>query len=462
MFLGRAIGARAQEIFIDLLRLVDLAVVAAAGLLAFALRHGNLSPLPIQLAVMVVVPVAMSQALHLAGAYAPGRVLNILAATRAVGWAAALAALMLLGLGFATKTSVEISRVWMVVWAAVALPLLVGARVALRVWLERRGGTGPLRRRIVVIGAQPLLGRLMERIERHPERIDVAAALDIGSDHGDGAALAVALATLDETTRTALPDTVVIAVPGERAALIPVIAAEIRRYWTNVEVCPDHAFINLPFAEGRTMAGIPVLRLVTRPMEGWHGVVKWLEDKVLALALLIPALPVMAVVAALIALTSRGPVLFRQRRFGLSGREFTLYKFRTMVHAEDDGRQAGPGDARVTPLGRLLRRTSLDELPQLFNVLNGTMSLVGPRPHAVPHELHFAPRIDEYLVRHRIKPGITGWAQVHGLRGETVTVEDMRRRIEHDIFYIEHWSLELDLLILVRTLAACIGGRNAY
>lgn len=460
MFLGRAIGARAREIFIDLLRLVDVVVVVAAGLLAYVLRHGELSPAPIQFAVMVIVPVAMSHALHLAGAYAPGRALNILAATRSIGWASGLVALVLLGLGFATKTSVEISRVWMASWGAMALPLLIGSRVGLRAWLDRRGGAALLRRRIVVIGAEPLLGRLMERIGRHGDRLDVLPPLDIGP--GDGAGLAAALAALDAVTRAETPDTVVVAVPGDRAELIPVITAEVRRYWTNVEICPEHAFVSLPFAEGHTVAGVPVLRLVTRPLEGWHGVVKWLEDKVLGVVFLAAALPLMALIALLVPLDSRGPVLFRQRRFGFSGREFTLYKFRTMAHAEDDGRQAGPGDARVTRLGRLLRRTSLDELPQLFNVLNGTMSLVGPRPHAVPHERHFAPRIDEYLARHRIKPGITGWAQVHGLRGETSTVEAMRRRIEHDIFYIENWSLELDLMILVRTLAACVGGRNAY
>jgi exopolysaccharide biosynthesis polyprenyl glycosylphosphotransferase len=244
---------------------------------------------------------------------------------------------------------------------------------------------------------------------------------------------------------------------------VAAIVAGIRHHWANVEICPDHAFIDLPFSESRSIAGIPVLRLISRPMEGWAGVVKWLEDKALGLGLTILALPLLALIAAIIRLDSPGPILFRQKRFGFSGREFTLYKFRTM-NTEDDGhaRQASRNDSRVTRFGRILRRTSLDELPQLFNVLNGTMSLVGPRPHAVPHNLHFAPRIDQYLARHRIKPGITGWAQIHGLRGETVTLDSMRQRVAHDIFYIENWSPELDALILLRTVIACLGGRNAY
>ena len=196
-----------------------------------------------------------------------------------------------------------------------------------------------------------------------------------------------------------------------------------------------------------------------------NAILKRIEDVVLSALLLLLFLPLMAIVALLIKLDSKGPVLFRQLRFGFNNHPVLIYKFRSMhVAAEDDPavRQAQKADSRVTRIGRWLRRTSLDELPQLFNVLKGDMSLVGPRPHAVAHNEYYATCIDRYLHRHRVKPGITGWAQIHGLRGETPNVEAMHERVRHDLFYIENWSVWLDLWILVRTLAVGFVHPNAY
>jgi putative colanic acid biosysnthesis UDP-glucose lipid carrier transferase len=189
-----------------------------------------------------------------------------------------------------------------------------------------------------------------------------------------------------------------------------------------------------------------------------------LMDVVLSGALLIVFAPFMALLAALVKLDSPGPVIFRQERFGFNKQPFTVYKFRTMYCgvADPSVPQARRSDPRVTRLGRFLRRTSLDELPQLFNVLAGSMSLVGPRPHAIVHDERYAQVIDGYLGRHRVLPGITGWAQVNGFRGETDTTEKMARRIEHDLFYIDHWSPLFDLRILVRTLRVGFIDRKAY
>jgi putative colanic acid biosynthesis UDP-glucose lipid carrier transferase len=173
----------------------------------------------------------------------------------------------------------------------------------------------------------------------------------------------------------------------------------------------------------------------------------------------------MLLVALAVRLTSPGPVLFRQKRYGRNGRVFEILKFRTMRAGSDEAEpfvQARRGDPRTTPLGRILRRTSLDELPQLLNVLRGEMSIVGPRPHAVPHSEAMAPLIEAYPSRHRVKPGITGWAQVSGFRGETDTIEKMERRLEHDLHYIETWSLLLDLRIILRTLLVGFRDPNAY
>jgi putative colanic acid biosynthesis UDP-glucose lipid carrier transferase len=172
----------------------------------------------------------------------------------------------------------------------------------------------------------------------------------------------------------------------------------------------------------------------------------------------------MLATAAAVKLTSRGPVLFRQRRYGLNGEEIFIYKFRSMTVCEDGAivTQATPDDRRITPLGRFLRRTSLDELPQIFNVLEGKMSFVGPRPHAIAHNELYRKLISGYMIRYKVRPGITGWAQVNGLRGETDTVEKMRKRIEYDIDYMNNWSLWLDLRILVRTVLLVFRDDRAY
>jgi putative colanic acid biosynthesis UDP-glucose lipid carrier transferase len=176
-------------------------------------------------------------------------------------------------------------------------------------------------------------------------------------------------------------------------------------------------------------------------------------------------LPLMILVWIAIKLESKGPALFRQQRYGFVNRTFDIYKFRTMKYSdvpETNIVQAKKNDPRITRMGRILRRLSLDELPQIFNVLNGTMSLVGPRPHAVQHNEEYARIIRGYFARHRVKPGMTGWAQVKGFRGETKTVEDMEARVQYDIYYVENWSLLLDLKILAMTAVICLTGRNAY
>jgi exopolysaccharide biosynthesis polyprenyl glycosylphosphotransferase len=187
-------------------------------------------------------------------------------------------------------------------------------------------------------------------------------------------------------------------------------------------------------------------------------------DVTLATATLVVLLPLLAAVSAAIKLDSRGPVMFRQRRKGFNGNEFAIYKFRTMTVLEDGAvvPQARQGDERVTRLGRLLRATSIDELPQLINVLRGDMSLVGPRPHALAHDDKYSDLIGNYAFRHNVKPGITGWAQVNGLRGETAKLELMQKRLDLDLWYINNWSMWLDMWIILRTCIELGRGRNAY
>ncbi len=209
---------------------------------------------------------------------------------------------------------------------------------------------------------------------------------------------------------------------------------------------------------------IPVVAICETPFIGVNGIVKRLSDILLSLLILLLTGPLMAVIAIGVKLDSPGPVLFRQRRYGLDGKEILVYKFRSMTVCEDGAqiRQASKNDLRIMPFGAFLRRTSLDELPQFFNVLQGRMSIVGPRPHAVAHNEQYRGLIKGYMVRHKVKPGITGWAQVNGYRGETDTLEKMKKRIDCDLDYLRHWSLRLDLAIIFNTFLVVVRGRNAY
>ncbi len=227
---------------------------------------------------------------------------------------------------------------------------------------------------------------------------------------------------------------------------------------------PDIFSVLLVNHSVREIAGLPVITLSETPLTGTRLLFKAVEDFVLASLILLMISPLLLIIAAAVKLDSPGPIFFRQARKGWSGKIFHIWKFRSMfVHQPEAGvvQQAKRNDPRVTRVGAFLRRTSLDELPQVFNVLKGEMSLVGPRPHAVQHDEEYSRRIDAYFARHNIKPGITGLAQVRGLRGETIEIERMQQRIEADIEYINNWSLWLDLTILVRTLGALVG-KNAY
>jgi putative colanic acid biosynthesis UDP-glucose lipid carrier transferase len=210
--------------------------------------------------------------------------------------------------------------------------------------------------------------------------------------------------------------------------------------------------------------GIPVVGICETPFDGTAGVAKRWFDVVVSTAALVFLAPLLVLIALIIKLTSPGPVIFKQRRYGLDGREITVWKFRSMRVQEDGDvvTQARKDDDRITPIGRFIRKTSIDELPQFFNVLQGSMSVVGPRPHAVAHNETYRKLIKGYMMRHKVRPGITGWAQVNGARGETATLEKMAQRIDLDLYYLRNWSLKLDLYIVWRTVRLIFRDPNAY
>jgi putative colanic acid biosynthesis UDP-glucose lipid carrier transferase len=242
------------------------------------------------------------------------------------------------------------------------------------------------------------------------------------------------------------------------------VLEELKDTTASIFFVPDMFVTDLIQGHSGSVCGMPVISVCETPFRGSSGVAKRLSDIILSVLILLLISPILVIVAAAIKLGSPGPIIFRQRRYGLDGKEIVVYKFRSMTVTEDGAaiKQAAKNDTRITPLGAFLRKTSLDELPQFINVLQGRMSIVGPRPHAVAHNEMYRKLIKGYMVRHKVRPGITGWAQVNGYRGETETLDKMQGRIDFDLDYLRHWSLRLDLYIIFKTIRLVIGDNKAY
>jgi len=279
-----------------------------------------------------------------------------------------------------------------------------------------------------------------------------------------GAPLLGGLPDLADYVRKNAVEVIFIALPMRHVQRVMDLLDDLRDTTASIYYVPDVFVFDLIQARTGEILGMPVVAMCETPFFGYRGVVKRLMDVSIAGVGLLLLAPFLAVVALLVKLTSPGPVIFRQRRYGLDGQEISVYKFRTMTVTEDGAeiRQATRDDERVTPLGRFLRRYSIDELPQLLNVVQGTMSLVGPRPHAVAHNEEYRKLIKGYMIRHKVLPGITGLAQVSGCRGETRTLEQMQARVRYDLDYLRHWSPALDLKIMLRTALLVFADRKAY
>jgi undecaprenyl-phosphate galactose phosphotransferase/putative colanic acid biosynthesis UDP-glucose lipid carrier transferase len=284
-------------------------------------------------------------------------------------------------------------------------------------------------------------------------------AMDGGSQVGD-----LAFQRAIEAAQRTRAEVVLLALRWTDRDSYKAVCEHLRVLPLPVFLLPDPS-IRAIVAQRLTEIGSGVAVEVQRaPLGAFERALKRLLDIVIGGAAAVLLAPLLATVSIAIKVTSRGPVIFKQHRMGFNGREFTIYKFRTMTVAENGPtiRQACRNDSRVTWLGAILRRTSIDELPQLINVLRGEMSLVGPRPHALAHDDEYSRHIADYALRHHVKPGITGWAQIHGLRGATIRLELMERRVEFDLWYINNWSIWLDLRILLRTCSEVLRGANAY
>lgn len=385
-----------------------------------------------------------------------------------------LAAWLCAGLGLAvlawsTKTTADYSRVAAGLWMLLALVSLMGWRMLGRLVLGAAGVRGGEAQRVAIVGANDDGARFAQVLKASPELgLTLVGFFDDRSADAVpetlGAPVLGDCGVLVEHARAHRLDGVWIALPMKEEERIGELITKLSDTPASVYVVPPLFVHDLAHARWIDVGPVPAISVFESPYLGINGWLKRAEDLVLSvLALTVAALPMLAVAAA-VRLTSPGPALFRQRRYGLDGREFAMWKFRTMTVLEDgdDVVQARRQDTRVTPLGAFLRRTSLDELPQLFNVLRGDMSMVGPRPHAVVHNEHYRHRIPGYMLRHRIRPGITGWAQVNGWRGETDTLDKMEHRVEFDLWYIRSWSLWLDLRIIARTTWRVLADKGAW
>ena len=361
---------------------------------------------------------------------------------------------LVLGIAFLSRDAEILPRSWLLAWVASSYVLLVAGRLGAVAMLRAATAHGLLRDRVAVLGAGPVAGRLFRQLRAARHRgVELAYTSDLS--HGGPGGFERAVDEVVELGRRGGLDRVVLALPDMTDARMLDAVLRLKALDVEVSHCPS-ALGLAGVVRAAEVGGAPLLVLAGRPLQHGGRVFKSAFDRTVALLAILFLSPLLALAALAVWLDSPGPVIFRQDRYGWNNTPFAVLKFRTMRSGPGTGRfqQTRRGDARVTRVGRVLRMTSLDELPQLFNVLNGTMSLVGPRPH--PVLMRTEDRLGEEIVaeyshRHRVKPGITGWAQIHGFRGATETAEQVRCRVEHDLFYIDNWSFSLDLRILLLT-----------
>ena len=362
---------------------------------------------------------------------------------------------------FAMKETALVSRASTLLLYGFGFPALVLARAALVIQIRRMAAAGRIALlRVVLVGAETELRDFNDRYQPWTVGVEVVASTVLrGADTLDeDLALAAAIA------RVLRPDDVFILSPWSETEVIDAAVTAFMNVPAAIHLGPQHVLDRFTKANVARIGPIASLHLVCHPLTTAERVGKRVADFGLAALLLVVFLPLFVLIAVAVRLDSRGPVFFVQRRYGFNQQTFRILKFRSMHVLEDDEtlRQAVPGDVRVTKVGRWLRRSNLDELPQLLNVLRGEMSLVGPRPHALAHNRQYERVIADYARRHNVKPGITGWAQIHGLRGATESEGVMRARVNYDLFYIDNWSVGLDIRILGQTLLSSKAFLNAY
>ena len=451
--------------------LADVVFVAGIGLAVSLLPDSGGQPSPALVALATLICTAVAGAM---GAYGHAALFGSRRASARLvaGLATAIGALELAAQAFGSPDALPVGPA--LLWFAVSSPLVLAGRAVAA--LAFRAAAERTRQRAVLVGDGPQAARFADAMEARQDRslrllglVDDRPAEAVDAERGQSGLPRIgSMQTLCSMIRRGEVDQVIFTLPWASEERLLRLQATLGDYPVDLRLAPDLAAYHGGTESGPEAGRLRLLRLADRPMRGWAGAIKTAEDYVLAFGALAVAAVPMALIALAVRLDSPGPVLFRQRRTGFNNKDFFVFKFRTMYHEHADyevQRQVQEGDPRVTRVGAILRRTSLDELPQIFNVLKGDMSFIGPRPHAPGTRAGgklFEDVTDRYAARHRVKPGLTGLAQVRGYRGMTDTEEKLILRVESDLEYIETWSPWLDVVILVRTLLAVARMRNAH
>ena len=449
-----------------------LAAAAPAVLVLLAMGVDDAPTVRMYLALAVVAGVLTGLVFAAVGIYDREMFSNRLQVRRALfGWTAAFGGVLLLHTVFGVIAFLPLGMA--LLWYLTTLLLLLLGRVVMLYFFQRFMRRGFFVGRSVILGATDNGVLLAEHMLRHR---DISSGLlgfidDRGAERLPSRLRPLLIgnfAMLERLVRANEVDQVLVALPPEASQRNREYAQELRKLPVQVLLVPEMGAFDFALPRIAEIADIPMLVVSEPPLQGWAPEYKRLEDLLLASLALLLLAPLMMAIALAIKLDSRGPVLFRQKRYGYNHQLIEVFKFRSMYHDQRDmdaARQTTADDPRVTRVGRFIRRTSLDELPQLFNVLGGSMSMVGPRPHATATKaanVPFEEAVADYVARHKVKPGITGLAQVNGYRGETDTLEKIQKRVEYDLSYIENWSIGLDLYVLLRTIPAVLSMRGAY
>lgn len=456
---------------------LDAVVLMAMGAAVFlAYLDASRVDVPLYVLAAVVTTLVLLQAFRRVGLYDMERIATPTAQIFRVAGAMFAGFMVLVAVAFLVKQSESFSRVWAVAWLVSAIPVVILVRMVIAKAISICARRGLLTQRIMVFGADDVGGEFLARVLRNNAAQPWNDVVGVFDDRGEdrlpperAQALSGSLEGLLERARTERVDRVVVALPWNGPnKRVDEILSQLGVLPARVDLVVHDELAKYLKREVVSQFGIPTIRIQDRPIGDWNALAKRAFDLLASSCILLAIWPLLVLVAAAVKIDSRGPVLFRQNRFGFNDELIPVYKFRTMYADQADTnaeRLVSRGDPRITRIGNFLRRTSLDELPQLFNVFLGSMSLVGPRPHATRAKadgILYQEVIENYAARHRVKPGLTGWAQVNGWRGETDTQEKIIRRVEHDLWYIANWSIWLDIKILFLTAFAVLKGENAY
>jgi len=453
-----------HRMMIDVLALVDVGLVILSALLAKLFYIAKYLDTEQQHQPYLVAGLAGGIVLHYVM-----RARGLQEASAIDGWskrigemviAIGLAFLVLIAIAYLLKVSASYSRGWLLAWMLLTTLLIIASRPLYAYFVSCLAAWGYTARRVAVVGTGAASEQLAQTV-RTTSGMRLAGIFSDTSTPGAGGTDQSIAGLIYMGQRNEI-DEVVIALADDSRGDATKLIEDLSVLPVDVWLCPTE--LHSPILDTTRLGTLNLLQVKLKPIGEWGSLLKLAFDYVAGAISLIVFAPLMLIIALAIKIDSRGPVFFRQRRHGFNHRVIDVYKFRTMRVAEDRGplEQARKNDPRVTRVGKLLRRTSLDELAQLINVMRGEMSLVGPRPHALEHNHYYRERLDRYASRHRVKPGLTGWAQIHGLRGPTEDPEKMRRRVLMDLYYIENWSLWLDLKIIAATPFVGFVHRNAF